>query len=104
MGIVEMKDATLSVECGRDNALAAQHCALAEASGQVVDVPHAIEERQDRGVLSQSRRRRMRSKGSRKASAVTVGGADRLASPNLLRITSPVLTSCAARRGRTRNV
>jgi hypothetical protein len=46
----------------------------------------------------------MRSNGSLKRSAATVGGAGRFTSPTGLRITSPVRASSLARRERTRNV
>ena len=47
---VDLDDASLLVEVGRDHADAAEDGALAEAAGEDVDVAHAVEDGIDHGV------------------------------------------------------
>jgi hypothetical protein len=57
MQIVEVEDAALAVERRRDDALTAEHRSGAKARSEQIHVLHAVEERQDRGIGADRRRK-----------------------------------------------
>ena len=59
MPIIEVDDSAVGAEGHRDGALPAEHAFGAEAFDQPVDVPHAVQERQNRRRWGQRPWRRM---------------------------------------------